>query len=277
MNNTVLLLRRYGECAGFVLLWMAIEHGFHLNPIPGQLIGIPLMCGFQLLVARRPIAQLWAFDAGRFRLDRRTLGVAAALVAVCGGLLAVSRWPAPGRDGRWELLALVVASALPAAFALRAQTAANLRRAVPFLLGALALRVAWYVAWRPGHVVPLVPIHRLPDFAAIWVCEFVALFLVDEVAFRGALDPHLAAAGKGPVHATCSAVFISLLWSCWHLPAYNPDAPSFFALFGRINLFSVGIVLGGILLSFVARRSRTLVPSAAMHAFGNAHVLTAVP
>jgi len=101
----------------------------------------------------------------------------------------------------------------------------------------------------------------------------VALFLVDEVVFRGALDPHLRGASSGRLHEWCSAVFVSILWSIWHLPAYNPHAKSFPTLFSGLAPFYLGVLMIGVLLAFCARQARTLVPSSIMHAFGNAYVL----
>jgi membrane protease YdiL (CAAX protease family) len=253
MPQDLTLIRRYAECTAFVLLWMAAEHSLHLSPIIGQLIGIPLTAAFQLVVARRPLAQLWAFDAEKFRLGGKTLALAAGLTAACGLLLWL------GRDHA------------VAALALRQQRAAAFRRALPWLAAALVLRVGWQAAWHDGAV--LFPAAKLLDFTTTWLGEFVALFLVDEVVFRGALDPHLRGASSGRLHEASSAVFVSILWSIWHLPAYNPHAKGFFALFAGLGPFYISVVAMGVLLSFCARRARTLVPSALMHAFGNAYVL----
>jgi membrane protease YdiL (CAAX protease family) len=272
MTSQATLLRRYLECAAFILGWMACEHYFHLSPLQGQLLGIPLIALFQLFVARRPLQQLWAFDAEKFRVNGKTLAIAGVFAAACGALL----WLGTGRDvvpsgGRLTFFAFIVAAATPTAFAVGQQRAAACRRALPWLLAAALLRVGWYAAWHEGAM--LVPVAKLPDFATTWLCEFVAFFLVDEVAFRGALDPHLSGGGTGRLHAWCSAIFVSILWAIWHLPAYNPHARSFLALFSGLGPFHVSIMMMGVLLSFCARRARTLVPSSIMHAFGNAHVL----
>jgi membrane protease YdiL (CAAX protease family) len=44
----------------------------------------------------------------------------------------------------------------------------------------------------------------------------VAVFVVEEVWFRGALDSHVH--HQGERHGILSAIFVSLLWSWWHLP-----------------------------------------------------------
>lgn len=274
MNTQTIVLRRYLECTAFVLLWMACEYYLRLSPIAGQLVGIPLVAGFQLLIARRPLVQLWARDATSFRIDRQTLSIAGCLALACGVLLLLgSGEPSPGLNPRLPLFLLVLAGALPAAIALREQRFSALRRALPTILAAAAFRVVWHAMWHAHDGVMIFRATRLLDFFTLWLVEFVALFLVDEVIFRGALDPHLVRASAGRLHEWCSAVFLSILWAIWHLPAYNPGAETFLTLFAHIGPFSIGIVMLGIALSFAARQSRTLVPTSAMHALGNAYVL----
>jgi len=273
MNQEIILIRRYFECAAFVLLWMAGEHYLRLSPIVSQLLGIPLIVLFQLAVARRPLQQIWAFDLDKFRIDRKTVIIAGGLAAGCGALLWLgSGHHAAGLEPRLMFFWLVVASAIPAALALREQRLAEFGRALPWLLAAAILRVVWHFVWQGGPV--LVPAGKLLDFFTTWLGEFVALFLVDEVAFRGALDPHLLRASSGRLHEWCSATFVSILWAIWHLPAYNPHAKSFLALFSGLAPFYIGVLMMGVLLSFCARRARTLAPSSIMHAFGNAYVLS---
>ena len=77
----------------------------------------------------------------------------------------------------------------------------------------------------------------------------VALFLVDEVVFRGALDPHIAGAGRGRLHEWCSAVFVALLWGVWHFPAWNPGAKSLLELFTHIGPDVFAAVIWGTVLS----------------------------
>ena len=273
MNHEIQLLRRYAECTAFVLLWMACEHYFHISPLQSQMLGIPLIAFFQLVVARRPLQQLWAFDAEKLRLDGKTVAIAGGLAGACGALLWLGRGhQAVGLDQRLSIFCLVAAASVPAALGLRHQRAAEFGRALPWLLAAAILRVVWHVMWQGGPSV--FPAAKLLDFFTLWLGEFVALFLVDEVAFRGALDPHLRGASSGRLHEWCSAVFVAILWSVWHLPAYNPHARSFLALFSGLAPFYIGVLAMGVLLSFCARQARTLVPSSIMHAFGNAYVLS---
>lgn len=275
-NVSATLARRYLECAAFVLLWVAAGFYFKLGLIAFQLLGLPLMVAFQLTVARRPLAQLWAQDADSFRLDRRTWVIAGGLFFVCAALFFARRGRvAATTDVQMQFAGLLLASILPAAFALRRQSAAALRRALGPLAIAVLFRVGWQVAWAPtwgGETV--FPVSKLPDFLTDFCYEFVALFLVDEVAFRGVLDPHLASAGGGRLHAWCSAVFASILWSVWHFPAYHPKAKTFVELFTLVEMKDLLPVIFGVPLAFCARRARTLAPTSAIHAAGNAYVLT---
>jgi len=277
MNNQTTIIRRYLECTGLVLLWMAGGFYFHLGPVAYQALGLPLIVGFQLVIARRPLHQLWARDAPSFRLDRGTLVLAGILMIACAALLLLGR---AGRVARGSERLIIVwplcAAAIPAAFALRQQRAADLRRALAVIAAAVIIRVAWVVvAWAPTWAGALTfPAAKLPGFFTDSLCEFVGLFLVDEVAFRGALDPHLGSACNSRLHAWSSAVFVSILWCVWHLPAYYPKATTFLGLFNDIGPLSIGTVVFGTVLSFCARRSRTLVPSAALHAANNAYFLT---
>jgi hypothetical protein len=277
MNAPPSIARRYIECAAFVLLWLALEFYLRLTPLQSQFLGLPLILLFQRCVARRPLHQLWAFHAPSFKAGGRIAATAAGLAAGCIVLLWLGRGHrAAGLDSRWGLGAVAVAGCLPAAFALVQQNASALRRGLWLALAAAAFRVAWHVALGPADRGVLIPAEKLLDFATLWLCEFTALFLFDEVAFRGALDPHLARAASGRVHAAGSAIFVSILWAIWHLRAYNPHTPTFGGLFLAIGPFAFAQIVLGTLLSLCARQTGTLVAPAAVHAFGNAYVLALI-
>lgn len=272
MSN-VRLLRPYVLCACFVLLWMACEFYFHLSPLQNQFLGVPLVVLFQLAIARRPLRELWARNPKFLQVDRVTLAIAATLTLGCAALLWLgSGRSAAGLGSRLSFFGVVVAGAIPAAFGLRVQNWPAFRRAGYTMGAAIVFRLVWYAAWHPQGSL-MFPAAKTLDFLTLWFCEFVALFVFDEVAFRGALDPYLVQASKGRLHEWCSAIFISILWALWHLRAYNPGAKTFFALFTAIGPFSIFQIVLGTLLSFCARTSRTLVPGSVAHAFGNAYVL----
>lgn len=270
------LVRRYFECTAFVLLWLAAEFHLGLTPLQSQFLGIPLIALFQIFVARRTIPQLWAFDATTFRLTRRALGIAAALALGCGALLWLgSGTPAPGLGNRWAIGAMAAVASIPAGFALSQQRVHALRRVFGWVIAAAIVRVAWHAVMAPPHANGvMIPPERALGFFTLLLCKLVILFLFDEVAFRGALDPHLAGAAKGRLHAVCSAVFLSMLWAVWHLRAYNPRVDTFWGLFAAISPFAFAQIVMGTMLTMIARRSRTLVPGCATHAFFNAYVLS---
>lgn len=275
LENQAVLLRRYAECAAFVLFWMAAGFYFRLGSIAFQLLGIPLVVAFQWFIARRSLAQLWVRDAADFRLDRRTVALALALGGLSLTLLLLQFGRVSQPKDKTALLLVLATSVLPAAYAWRHQSLALLRRAWPIIAAAIGFRLLWYAGWAPTHDGALwIPLAKLPHLLSDFVCELIVLHLVDEVVFRGLLDSHLFREGQGRLHAWATAIFVAMLWGVWHLPAYHPEAKSFWALLGKSDMFTVGVVIGGVLLSFCARRCRTLAPSAALHALGNAYVLT---
>ena len=73
--------RRLLEGFGFVAVWVALGYLFPLNDETYLLMGIPLTVGFQILVRRRPLRELWVREASHFSLDKRGLLMAAVLVA----------------------------------------------------------------------------------------------------------------------------------------------------------------------------------------------------
>ena len=260
-------------CPGLVCLWMACGFYFHLGVMGYQGLGIALVIVFQLAIARRPFAQLWVRDADKFRLDGRTWALAAGLFAASAALLIFSRGTLGASNQVSRFIGLLAVGAIPAAFALRNQRAEKLRAALPFILIAIVGRFVWRVGWAPTWAGEMAfPLAKLPDFFADALAEFIAAFVIEEVAFRGALDAHLASASASRLHAWSSAIFVSMLWSVWHLPVTHPHTKNFWPLFADVGLF--GAIIWGPVLSFCARRSRTLVPSAAIHAAGNAYVLT---
>jgi hypothetical protein len=269
---------RYFVCAAFVLFWMLVHFELKLSPLAGQYVGLPLILGFQLAIARRRFWNLWAFDALRFRLRKPYLILAVALLAFAVILVSfASTRVLAGTGQRFELCTLVAFGVWPASFALQEQDKANLRRALPWMVAAIGFGVIWRVAWTMASVMrpPHFSFWRTEDLLAMWLSEFIGLFLFDEVAFRGALDPYLRGSESGKVHPWFSAVFIGALWALWHLPVYNRAATTFPGLFTQVvRPFYLMVMINGFFFAFTARRSRTLVPSAALHALGNAYLMS---
>jgi len=122
-------------------VWVVLGYLFPLNDETYLLMGIPLTVGFQLLVRRRPLREMWVRDATRFTLDKRVLVLAAVLVA------APAYYGARALPGaHWWLIGWYSAGlvgAVGAAFALQATTPVAMLRsaAVPLAVGAGGMAV----------------------------------------------------------------------------------------------------------------------------------------
>lgn len=207
--------RRLLEGVGFVAVWVAL--GFLL---PGGddvylLVGIPLTVAFQVVVRRRPLRELWVRDGSRFGLDRGgvVLALLLALVPATFGFLALpdGDWPRVG----WHVAA--VGGAVAAAYAVRSTTVLVILRSAAL---AIAIGVGGNLLVLGGiHVATAAPIELAAMVGTVLkslALYLPATFVIEEVAFRGALDAHLHHAGEGRGWRT--AVLVSALWGLWHLP-----------------------------------------------------------
>jgi membrane protease YdiL (CAAX protease family) len=118
----------------------------------------------------------------------------------------------------------------------------------------LALGGAHIVSGEPVELITAVG--TTAKYIAIY---FPVLFLLEEVAFRGALDAHVHHDGEG--RGWQSALFVSSLWGLWHLPITEGMT---FPVAVAVVLV-VHIVLG-VPLSFAWRRTRNLSGVAFAHA-----------
>jgi hypothetical protein len=249
--------RRVIEGAGFVVVWMALGYAFSGNDLVYLLMGVPLTIAFQLLVRQRPLRELWVRDATRFTLDKRGLVLASLLVVapVFYGARAL-----PGASG-WLIgwYAAAIVGAAGAAFALRATDAVAMLRAalVPMAVGAGGM-----AAVLGGiHIATDTPVHVLTVLGTVakyLLLYFPLTFLIEEVAFRGALDAHVHHAGEG--RAWRSALFVSALWGLWHLPISGGLPLPLLVL----ELLVVHCLIG-VPLSFAWRRTRNLAGPAFAH------------
>jgi hypothetical protein len=249
--------RRLLEGTAFVVVWMALGYAFPGNDLVYLLVGVPLTIGFQLLVRQRPLRELWVRDSTRFTLDRRGLVLASLLVVapVYYGAQAL-----PGANG-WLIgwYAAAIIGAAGAAFALRATTAAAMLRAamVPMAVGAGGM-----AAVLGGiHLATGTPVHVLAVLGIVakyLLLYFPLTFLIEEVAFRGALDAHVHHAGEG--RPWRSALFVSALWGLWHLPISGGLPLPLLVL----ELLAVHCLIG-VPLSFAWRRTRNLAGPAFAH------------
>ncbi len=251
--------RRVLEGLGFVAVWVVLGYLFCSDDLVYLLVGVPLTIGFQTLVRRRPLRELWVRDSVRFALDRRGLVLAAVLVAapVYYGVRTL-----PGAN--WSLTcwyAAAAAGAVGAAFALRATTpVAMLRSALlPMAVGAGGMAaVLGGIHVATGTPVPVLAV--LGTVAKYLALYFPLTFIIEEVAFRGALDAHVHQDGGEGRH-WLSAVYVSALWGLWHLPV-STGLPLPLLV---TELLAVHVLIG-VPLSFAWRRSRNLAGPAFAHA-----------
>ena len=195
--------------------YMALGAAFGLGAEAYLLLGIPITIAFQVLVVRRPLRALWLRQAPPMTFTPRSivaivvLAIAPTIVAVGGartGDLALVGWGLAGTVG-----------AVGAVYALRAMDREAVRTSIRTTLITGAVLVGIMVAYR------LATGGFNGNFAAAAATTVISLltylpvvFVVEEVLFRGLLDPYLHGSTPGPDRA--SALYGSALWGIWHLP-----------------------------------------------------------
>lgn len=255
--------RRLGEAVAFVAIWVISGYLLRLSANGYLLLGVPLTAAFQVLVRRRPLRELFAGNTSRFALTRRG-AVMAAVLAVVPGYYATQAAAAGDLTLLgWNLAA--VAGAVAAAFSLRAGTvlAALRSAALPIAIGASGFAVVFGIV----HLATGTPWPAMAALAAVakyTALYFPATFLLEEVAFRGALDAHVH--HDGEARGWQSAIFVSALWGLWHLPVSSMHLPLPLLV---LQLVAVHVLLG-VPLSFAWRRSRNLAGPALAHAVNDA-------
>jgi hypothetical protein len=258
-----------------VALWMLLGLTLHLGVEAYLLAGAPLMLAFQRLVRRRPLPAAWIFDRQARDVDPRALalglalGLALAALPACRLLALVDDGSdATGTIVLWWLAATT--GGLIAGVVLRAQRVDALRRALPTIaIAALSFACMSLLAalvTHPGRLA-LPGGAALVDALAQSVVYFDISFVLEEVAFRGILDPYILGGERGASAAWASAVFGSALWGLWHLPVVLAPGAADLVSVLRLVLLHVGL---GAMLCFVARTAGTLAPSAAVHGMADA-------
>jgi len=231
--------RRTVEAVAFVGVWVVAGYLLQLSSDAYLLLGIPLTIGFQLLVRRRPLREMFARTTTRFSLDKKGFALAAGLALVPGYFaaraLADRDWTLFG----WYLAA--IAGAFAAAFALRAGSmwAAVRSAALPIAIGAGGMALV-YGTMHIATGTPLSVAAALAAVAKYTALYFPATFLLEEVV-------------------------VSALWGLWHLPvSHSLPLP-----LQVVELVVVHVVLG-VPLSFAWRRSRNPAGPALAHAVNDA-------
>jgi membrane protease YdiL (CAAX protease family) len=260
--------RRYFETLAFVALWMALGWIFHLDTNSYLLIGVPLVVLFQRFVRQRPLRQLWVRDAAAFRLGKGGIVIAVLLMLAPGyDLIFVAVPKKLWIVALWLFCAL--AGAVFGGFAITQQRASAARRGLPSFITAVLIGIAIMAAsaLASRHDIG-VPLSKLFLLLKQFLLYFSVSLVLEEVAFRGALDSHLyqppTDGRRWSSSAWFSAIFVSALWGIWHLPTFPGASAAAFA--AAIPVLIIVHTLVGVPLSFCWRASGTLVLPCAAHA-----------
>jgi membrane protease YdiL (CAAX protease family) len=91
------------------------------------------------------------------------------------------------------------------------------------------------------------------------------MFVMEEVAFRGAIDSHVRppgerhGVGSSTVYGIASAIVVSVLWGLWHYPI-TPHAS---AIEGVAEVLPLQVAVGPFLSLFWRRSGNLMVPGCA--------------
>jgi membrane protease YdiL (CAAX protease family) len=265
-------LRRWVEVIAFVGVWIAAGKLLHMSSTVYLLFGIPLTAGFQLLVRKKPIKDLWVRGGPGITLRAVSLRVAivAAVLAIDPLYRLISG--IAKEDGLgfalYYLAAIVGAGA--AAYALKQFTRVTWRNlllclAIAGTIGALLSGGLLDVFLSDAGVLPKSE-HLQPNVLDGIESLFLyipVVFVMEEVAFRGAIDSHVYHPGEeghgswSVLYGVLSAIVVSLLWGIWHYPIV-PDA----------SILQLLIPMGAVgpFLSLFWRRSGNLMVPGFTHA-----------
>jgi len=249
---------RFLQAALLVASWMGLGWCFHLDPYAYLVLGIPLCVLFQLYICRKPLSSCWVRESSKLHLDLIGVAMALAFLIVPAWLL-VTEWQGANWRVRLYFLA-ALPGAVGVAFALRNFTASAARSLLLCFAtaGVLGCAMMLLVAYAQHHKFPFTLAR-----ARFAIGQFLALlpvcFVMEEVAFRGALDSHIQQPqDAGPWG---SALLLSAMWGWWHLPITPASA-----LGAGIIAFPITHAMIGVPLSFFWRRSGNLFVPAAVHA-----------
>lgn len=198
--------------------YIALGFAFGLGADAYLLLGIPITVAFQLLVVRRPLRALWLRDAPPMPFTARSIA-ATGIVAIAPASVALGGV----RDGNPVLIGYglaAMAGAVGAVHAIRAMDRDAVRSTVRATLITSAILVGIMVAYRMASGGFNGNLATAAITVLISVATYLpAVFVIEEVLFRGLLDPYLHDAVAGPDRP--SALYGSALWGIWHLPVMS--------------------------------------------------------
>ena len=203
-------------------------------------LGIPITIAFQAIVIRRPLRSLWLREAPPLSFTRRSIA-AAAILAIAPAAVALRGVGA----GNLPLVAWGAASmvgALGAAYALRAMNRDAVRSTIAATVVGGGVMATIMVGYRlatggfDGQVVAAVLT------TAVSVATYLpVVFVMEEVLFRGLIDPYLR--GSAPEPHRPSALYGSALWGLWHVPVASVSLGLWTIPYLVIVHTAIGVVL----------------------------------
>lgn len=197
--------------------YMALGFAFGLGADAYLLLGIPIMIAFQVFIVRRPLRALWLRQVPPLTLTLRS-ALAVALIAIAPAIVA-ARGVGEGDPALigWGLTGVV--GAVGAVYTLRAMDRDAVRATIRATTGSAAILVFIMVVFRlatggfDGNVAGALAA------IVIGVATYLpVVFVMEEVFFRGLLDPYLQGPGAGADPGRATALYGSALWGIWHLP-----------------------------------------------------------
>ncbi len=260
----------------FVGVWMAVGWLCHLDANSYLVAGVPLVMFFQLFVRKQPLVTLWIRDAERFRLNAwgMVMGLGLAilpavkLIKCCNS----ASWPSHTPEILWYLCSVVGAFGASFCFCnFTKQTWKDLGfcTGTAGTIGCLTLLLAFLgrlAAKYPGYAPLTFTWGNVLNGLESFLLYVPVCFVLEEVAFRGAVDAHVFQPGdKGQ---WWTAFFVSTLWGWWHLPITSAR--------GTVQLLALVVLLPcvhiaiGVFLSLGWRRSGNLAVPGTVHAFVDA-------
>jgi membrane protease YdiL (CAAX protease family) len=200
--------------------YMAIGVTFGLSAEAYLLLGIPITVAFQGLVVRRPLRALWLRTAPPMVFTPRLI-VAVVAVAIAPATITV-RGVQHGDPVLATYGLAAMFGAVGAIYAIRAMDRDAARATVRASLVNGAILVVVMVGFRLATGGFDGDVGGAVATAAFSVATYLpVVFVMEEILFRGLLDPYLHGSTLGPDRAT--AVFGSALWGLWHLPVMSVD------------------------------------------------------
>ena len=195
--------------------YIAIGIAFGLSADAYLLLGIPITIAFQAVVVRQPLRALWLRTAPPLALSRRSVA-AVVVVAIAPASIAL-RGVQHGDPVLAAYGLAAMGGAVGAIYAIRAMD----RRAATATVRATMINGAILASVMVAFRLSTGGFHGSVRDAVITAVLSTAtylpvVFVMEEVLFRGLLDPYLHGSTPGPDRAT--AIYGSALWGLWHLP-----------------------------------------------------------